>query len=129
MAICGRCWICGCKFSCSGYDEGPDVSFRSDREDDKICTACVRAIDGTLPTGPSEPHGDGEPEIDRLARLIGLLAHVADARAARGGKHDPALEGLIDHVVYCGHCSCNSDKRDRCEEYVRLRSIVDGGLR
>ena len=66
------------------YAVGATVIFTPARTS-RVCTACVAAIDGTLPTGPNEPHGDGEPEIDRVASLIALLAKVADDRSKRGG--------------------------------------------
>jgi hypothetical protein len=92
MAVCGRCWICGTKFSCDETDEGAYVTVSrdgvgrlfADTRSEKICTACVGVIDGDLPgEGPCEPHGDGMPARDRLAGIIALLATVADARAQR----------------------------------------------
>lgn len=97
MAVCGRCWFCGTKFSCTLKDVGAVVlklgvldnsleSLPSDLNDEgrKLCTSCVDAIDGNLFIGkPNEPHGDGMPEPDRIALLIKALVLVADDRKQR----------------------------------------------
>lgn len=93
MAVCGRCWICGAKFDCTNDDVGAIVTCRGESyaiewpgadEDRRICTACVKAIDGDLSfPGPSEPHGDGMPEGDRLVVLLDILARVAEDRRRR----------------------------------------------
>lgn len=98
MAVCGRCWLCGTKFSCNLKDVGAvvlKIGIMDDKPEPlpgdlndsgrKLCTSCVDAIDGNLFLNEeNEPHGDGRSPSSRLVKLIGLLALSVEARALRG---------------------------------------------
>lgn len=91
MAVCGRCWLCGTKFSCTLTDvgavvvkPGEDTPTDLTEEGRRLCTSCVDAIDGNLTVDePNEPHGDGVAPSDRLGHIVALLTDVVLARRQR----------------------------------------------